>query len=153
MEINLIQNRVEGQGVPRLSDALGPRLTPPVNGQGLPRPKGQARLKKQVQNVRVATLNVGSMTGRSREVAEMMNKRRVDALCVQETRWRGDKVKEVGGGCKLLYSGADENGGGGVGIVLNSKLREDLVEVERKSSMIMKIKMMLSQEALNVVSA
>ena len=153
MKRSLIQNRVKCQGVPRLSDALGPRLTPPVNGQGLPRPKGQARLKKQVQNVRVATLNVGSMTGRSREIAEMMNKRRVDALCVQEIRWRGDKAKEVGGGCKLLYSGADENGRGGVGIVLNSKLKEDLVEVERKSSRIMRIKIMLSQEVLNVVSA
>ena len=40
----------------------------------------------------------------------MINKRRVDILCVQETRWKGDKAKELVGGCKLLYSGADENG-------------------------------------------
>ena len=153
MERSLIQNRVECQGVPCLSDALGPRLTPSRNGQGLPRFTGRARLKKLVQNVRIATLNVGSMTARSREVAEMINKRRVDILCVQETRWKGDKAKELGGGCKLLYSGADESGRSGVGIVLNSKMKEELVEVERKSSRLMRIKIMLSQEALNVVSA
>ena len=153
MERSLIQNRVECQGVPCLSDALGPRLTPSRNGQGLPRFTGRARLKKLVQNVRIATLNVGSMTARSREVAEMINKRRVDIMCVQETRWKGDKAKELGGGCKLLYSGADEGGRSGVGIVLNSKMKEELVEVERKSSRLMRIKIMLSQEALNVVSA
>ena len=59
----------------------------------------------------------------------------------------------MGGGCKLLYCGADENGRSGVGIVLNSKMKEELVEVERKSSRLMRIKIMLSQEALNVVSA
>ena len=41
----------------------------------------------------------------------------------------------------------------GVGIVLNSKMKEELVVVERKSSRLMRIKIMLSQEAINVVSA
>ena len=77
------------------------------------------------------------MTASSREVAEMINKRRVDILCVQETRWKKDKAKELGGGCKLLYSGADENGRSGVGIVLNSKMKEELVKVERKSCRLM----------------
>ena len=67
----------------------------------------------------------------------MINKRRVDILCVQETRWKGDKAKELGGGCKLLYSGTDENGRSGVGIVLNSKMKEELVKVERKSCRLM----------------
>ena len=99
-------------------------------------------------------LNARAYPAKSREVAERIKyKRRVDILCVQETRWKGDKAKELGGCCKLLYSGADENGRSGVGIVLNSKMKEELVEVERKSSRLMRIKIMLSQEALNVVSA
>ena len=34
-------------------------------------------------------------------------------------RWKGNKARELGGGCKLLYSGADEGGRNGVGIVLS----------------------------------
>ncbi|XP_066966169.1 craniofacial development protein 2-like [Macrobrachium rosenbergii] len=93
------------------------------------------------------------MAGKSREVAEMMITRGVDILCVQETRWRGNKAKEIGGGCKLLYSGADENGRSGVGIIVNTELKEKVVEVKRSGNRIMKVKLMLSEEVLNVISA
>ncbi|XP_066969208.1 craniofacial development protein 2-like [Macrobrachium rosenbergii] len=83
----------------------------------------------------------------------MMNTRRVDILCVQETRWRGNKAKEIRRGCKLLYSGAEENGRSGVGIIVNSELKEKVVEVKRSGSRIMKVKLMLSEEVLNVISA
>ena len=83
----------------------------------------------------------------------MMNIRRVDILCVQETRWKGNKAKEIGGGCKLLYSGADESGRSGVGIIVNNDLKEIVGEVKRSSSQIMKIKLMLSEKVLNVISA
>ncbi|XP_066947036.1 craniofacial development protein 2-like [Macrobrachium rosenbergii] len=64
-----------------------------------------------------------------------------------------NKAKEIGGGCKLLYSGADENGRSGVGIIVNSELKEKVVEVKRSGSRIMKVKLMLSEEVLNVISA
>lgn len=51
-------------------------------------------------------MNVGTMTGRGREVVELMKMRRVNILCVQETRWKGNKAKELGEGYKLYYSGA-----------------------------------------------
>ena len=38
--------------------------------------------------MKVGTLNVGTMTGKGRELAEMMVKRKVDILCVQETKWK-----------------------------------------------------------------
>ena len=83
MESSQDQSR-EGQGVPCSRDAGGPRLTHPINGQGLPR-QGRAWLKKKVQEIRIGTLNVGTTTGRSREVADVMERRKVDILCVQET--------------------------------------------------------------------
>ena len=150
---SLTQIQVECQGVPRSSDAQGRRLTPPINRQGLPHIIGRVRLKKQVQRVRVGTLNVGSMTGKSREVAEVMNVRKVDILCVQETRWKGNKAKEIGGGCKLLYSGADENGRSGVGIILNKDFKDKVVEVRRNSSRVMKIRITVSQQIINIISA
>ena len=46
--------------------------------------------------VRVGTLNVGTMTGRGRELAEMMEMRHVDTLYVQETRWKVSKARSIG---------------------------------------------------------
>ena len=81
-------------------------------GQGLPG-FGRSRLNKLVR-VRVGTLNVGSMTGRGRELAEK-------GRSVQESRWKGNKASELGGYCKLLYRGADERGRNGVGMALSKK--------------------------------
>ena len=46
----------------------------------------QKRRIGQKMEVKVGALNVGSMTGKGRELADMMVKRKVDILCVQETR-------------------------------------------------------------------
>ena len=64
-------------------------------------------------------LNVGTITGSGRELADLMYIRTVGVLCVQETRWKGNNARELGGDWKLLYSGADERGRNGVGIVLS----------------------------------
>ena len=50
------------------------------NGHGLPG-FGRSRLRKVVR-VRVETLNVSSMTGRGRELADLMERREVGVLCV-----------------------------------------------------------------------
>ncbi|VDO98369.1 unnamed protein product [Heligmosomoides polygyrus] len=47
------------------------------------------------------------MTGRSREVAHLMKRRRIEVLWKQETRWKGAKAKEIGEGVKLFYNGED----------------------------------------------
>ena len=39
---------------------------------------------------RVGTWNVDSLTGRLGELVEALAERRMDVLCVQETRWRND---------------------------------------------------------------
>ena len=39
---------------------------------------------------RVGTWNVDSLTGRLGELVEALAERRMDVLCVQETRWRSD---------------------------------------------------------------
>ena len=47
-------------------------------------------------NLRIGTLNVGSMKGRSGEVADMAARRRLDFCCLQETRWKGGSVRSHG---------------------------------------------------------
>ena len=115
-----------------VGDALGPRLNPPRNWQGLPS-QGRAGLKRQAQRrvsnerMRVGTLNVGTMTGRGRELVDLMERRKLGVLCVQETRWKGNKARELGEGYKLFYSGANEEGRNGVGIILSKELKECLL--------------------------
>ncbi|KAK3885049.1 hypothetical protein Pcinc_010703 [Petrolisthes cinctipes] len=72
---------------------------------------------------------------------------------LQETRWKGNKARELGGGYKLIYRGADERGRNGVGVVLDPQTKVELVEVARKSSRIVRIKLVYGQEAINVISA
>ena len=62
-------------------------------------------------NLRIGTLNVGSMIGRSGEVAEMAARRRLDFCCLQETRWKGDGATSLGkegAMYKFLWAGCEE---------------------------------------------
>ena len=89
----------------RLSPVSDPQIHRPnsVDRQGLLHQE-RVRPKKQAQQfkMRVGTLNVGSMPGRGRAIADLMNMRKVDILCVQETRWRGNKARKLGEGYKLI---------------------------------------------------
>lgn len=53
----------------------------------------------------IAILNFGIMTGNGREVANVMERKKIDF--VQETRWKGQKAREIGEGYKLCYMGLD----------------------------------------------
>ena len=44
--------------------------------------RNEERKKAKKIKLRVATLNVGTMTGKEREVADLMERRGVDILCV-----------------------------------------------------------------------
>ncbi|XP_067123690.1 uncharacterized protein [Centruroides vittatus] len=138
-----------------VGDAQLDRPKAAKSGQGLPH-QWRMRLKKQALHeekvLRVGTLNVGSMTGRGMEVVDMMRRRRIDVLCVQETRWRGDKAKELGDGCKLFYSSANRNGRNGVGIVVAGKWRSEVLEVYRRGDRMMRMKLSFGDDLLVVFS-
>ena len=152
MTTNIQYASENARAYPVISDAWGSRLAPAKNGQGLPG-HGRTRLKKLVHvRVRVGTLNVGSMNGRGREIADLMVRRKFGILCVQETRWKGNKARELGDGCKLLYSGANAQGRNGVGIALSKDLKDSLVSVARRSDRVMSVKLCLN-EMINVVCA
>ena len=74
-------------------------------------------------------------------------------LCVHEMRWKGNKAKELGGGCKLLSSGANEQGRNGVGIVISKDLKEDLISVSKRSDSVMSIKLGVEATVVNIICA
>ena len=70
------------------------------------------------------------MTGRGRELADMMERRNVDILCLQETKWKGSKARNIGGGCKIFYNGADGRKND-IEIVLREELAKSVLEVQK----------------------
>ena len=73
--------------------------------------------------IRIGRWNVGSLTGRLRELVDAAIRRRVNILCVQETKWKGQKAKKVEDtGFKLWYTGAT-SGRNGVSILIDRSLK------------------------------
>ncbi|KAK3561753.1 hypothetical protein QTP86_013317 [Hemibagrus guttatus] len=66
--------------------------------------------------------------GKGRELADVMERRKVDILCVQETRWKGSKAHSIGAGFKLFYYGVDSKRNG-VGVVLKEEFVRNVLEV------------------------
>ncbi|XP_072403087.1 uncharacterized protein [Diabrotica undecimpunctata] len=117
MESRNIKNSLEAWAFPVSGAQLRLRLIPAKSELELlfRERKGSNKLV-----LRVATLNVGSMKGNGRELAEFMQRRRIGVLCVQETR-KGSKSRNLGDGCKLIYSSSNSHGRNGVGIILNNE--------------------------------
>ena len=70
----------------------------------------------------------------------MMKRRNLDILCVQETKWKESKARNVGGGCELFYNGADGRRNG-IGIAVREELVKSVLEVKRVSERLMVIKL------------
>ena len=116
------------------------------------RERNEERKKAKKIKLRVATLNVGTMTGKGREVADLMERRGVDILCVQETRWKEEKARCIGGGYKMWYCGSG-NKKNGVEIILKKKHVKRVVELWRVTDRIICLKMEVDGVMLNVISA
>ena len=114
--------------------------------------RNKERKKAKKVKLRFGTLNVGTMTGKGKEVADVMERRRVDILCVQETRWKGERARCIGGGYKMWYCGSG-NKKNGVGIISKKEQVDRVVEIWRVTDRIICLKMELDGVMLNVISA
>ena len=82
----------------------------------------------------------------------MMERRKIDVMCVQEVRWKGSKAREIGANCELYYIGS-ENKKNGVGIILRRELKKTLVEVIRMNDRLMAVRVQCKERMLFIVSA
>ena len=57
-----------------------------------------------MRKVKIATLNVGSMTGRSGEIAQLMRKKSLQVVCIQETKWKGSKAIQFNSIHHILFA-------------------------------------------------
>ena len=95
---------------------------------------------------------MGTLTSRSRELADLLKRRRVDVACIQETKWSGAKSRDIEDGYKLLYNGATRTRNG-VGIAVSETLRSNIVGVERTSDRLISIKLDTGKQVLRVIAA
>ena len=109
----------------------------------------------QKTDCRAATINLGTMKGRCGEIVEMLEQRRVDVCCVQETRWKGASVRLLTGKqhrYTLSWVGNNE-GVGGVGILLAEKWIGKVIEVVRVCDIIIKLRLVIGDTTTTVISA
>ncbi|VDO94826.1 unnamed protein product [Heligmosomoides polygyrus] len=102
------------------------------------------RKSRNVSRTQVATLNAGTLTGRSCELVEALERRRVDFCAVQETRWSCRKSRDIGRGFKELISAIlceSTKTTSGVEIIVSERFRDSIVRVgvKRFGDRLMKI--------------
>jgi exonuclease III len=121
------------------------------SGRGvLRRPRPQLK-RIEERNVKIGSWNVGSMTGRGRELVEVCKRRNIGILCVQETKWTGKSARELGEGIKIHYSG-EQSSRNGMGVIQSPEFKEKVIEVSIPRRLI-KRKLVIAGEIFNIVSA
>jgi exonuclease III len=115
--------------------------------------KNQNQGSQSIHQLRIATWNLGSLTGRGQELAETLKRRNINICCIQETRWKGSKSRDLGQGYQLVYHGID-NKQNGVGIVLDRHLKSRIVNIDRRTDRLITVKLALDDSPiLNVICA
>ena len=144
-----------------LSDALQQPLVVVENGQRVPQIP-RLRIKKRVGNkiknwkkkprIRIGNWNIGSLTGKGRELVDVMQRRNIKILCIQETKWKGNSARKIGEGYKVYYAG-ESTKKNGVGIILHPDVQEQVTEVKRVNDRLMGMKIIRDGKIWHIVSA
>ncbi|KAH1193222.1 Craniofacial development protein 2 [Glycine max] len=122
--------------------------------QGFPHFRERVWVKKLVHDrrIRFGTWNIGTLTGKSMEIVDVMVRRKINFMCLQETKWTGEKAKELdNSGFKLWYTGKIRSRNG-VGIIVDKEWKKDVVDVKRVGDRIIALKLVVGQDTFNVIS-
>ncbi|GJW66111.1 retrovirus-related pol polyprotein LINE-1 [Tanacetum coccineum] len=87
--------------------------------------------------IRVGSWNIGSLTRNLLELGDTLGRHKFVIACFQETKWKGSRTKE-GNGYKLWYLGSSR-ARNEVGVMLSTRLKDNVVQVTRRSDKIMAI--------------
>ncbi|XP_076888894.1 uncharacterized protein LOC143539467 [Bidens hawaiensis] len=112
---------------------------------------GAGKGKGRGYSLRVASWNVGTLSGKLLEVIDALKRCKVHIACLQETRWKGQRGVERNG-YKLLHSGAD-GAKNGVGFLVAIELHKNVIEVKRYNDRVMVLRLVLGVEVVAVVCA
>jgi hypothetical protein len=104
----------------------------------------------KVKRFRIGSINVGTMNAKSLEIEQMMNRRRIDILTVQETKWKnlGNNARYLDTktkAYKMFYHGTT-NERNGVGIILAKHLLNNIISITKKSDRLISLKLVHNEE-------
>jgi hypothetical protein len=155
LDLEMMLNE-QGSGHHILSDALHRHPGVVKNMQRsshLTQRMQRVRKLTEPSRVRVGTWNVWSLTGKLRELVDIMIRRRVNILYVQKAKWKGQKAKEVKDtNFKLWYTG-NTSTKNDIGIVLDKNLKDGVVDIKRQGDRIILVKLLVGDLVFNVISA
>lgn len=76
-----------------------------------------------------------------------------EIACLQETEWVGEKPREIENiGYRLWFTGKERHKNG-VGVIVDNKLKESVVNVKRLGDRIIWIKLVLGEDTVHIISA
>ena len=84
-------------------------------------------------------------------MVEMMQRRSLEVLCVQETRWKGDRVRRLVGGYKLLHMGGDGRSDA-VRIMESEEISKQMVRAARWEGRIIMARVVIQRQMVCVTS-
>ena len=82
---------------------------------------------------------------------EMMERRQLE-VCIQETKWKGNRARTMMGGYKLLHAGGDGRSNG-VGIIVSKEISKMVVRVERWKGRIVMAWLIIREQMMCVMSS
>jgi hypothetical protein len=139
-----------------LSNALHQRPDIVSNEQGSShltrRVRGTMKLVGK-SKIRLGSWNIGTLIDKLRELVDTTIRRRVNILCIQETKWADQKTKEVENTDFKLWCTGKERSRNGVGILINKSLKNKVIAVRRQWDRIIMIKLVFGDLVFNVISA
>ncbi|KAH0461367.1 hypothetical protein IEQ34_008942 [Dendrobium chrysotoxum] len=78
---------------------------------------------------------------------------KINILCIQETKWVGEKAKEIDSlGFKVWYSGKSRTRNG-VGVIIDKSLKDNVININRIGDRIMALKIVVDAKIINIISA
>ena len=87
------------------------------------------------------------------ELIDIMIHRKLNILCIQETKWVGEKAKEIDSlGFKLWYSGKSRTRNG-VGVIIDKSLKDNVIKINRIGDRILALKIVVDDKIVNIISA
>ncbi|GJS59504.1 retrovirus-related pol polyprotein LINE-1 [Tanacetum coccineum] len=107
--------------------------------------------RRKGSNVARKTSGQASSQGKRLELADALERHRVDIACFQETKWKGSSNID-GNGYKLWYSGS-LTARNGIRVILKACLKDKVIHVIRCSDKIITLTLVIDGEIVNVISA
>ncbi|ESO04143.1 hypothetical protein HELRODRAFT_92501 [Helobdella robusta] len=89
------------------------------------------------------------------EIAEMLERRRIDICCLQETRWKSNGVCHINSDKEnyKLFWNDQKTTKNGVGIFVKKLLVQEVLDIKRINSRLMWIKIRLEKQTMTIFSA